>query len=177
MKTIVTYKSKYGSAKQYAQWLAEALDCTAVDIKKVKPQALAEYDTVIHGGGLYAGGLAGLGFYKKNKNLLDGKSFLVFATGASPYDEKVVAELKKIHFKDFMPETPVFYCEGNYSYPKMTPLHKMMMRMMNSMLKKQIKEKGEVDDWAKGFQSIIFSEYEHADKKFLVPIVEAVKTL
>lgn len=34
MKTIVIYKSKYGSTKKYAEWIADALNCTAVDAKK-----------------------------------------------------------------------------------------------------------------------------------------------
>ena len=31
MSTIVVYKSKYGSTKAYAQWIAEELGCEAVE--------------------------------------------------------------------------------------------------------------------------------------------------
>ena len=33
-KVIVVYKSKYGSTKKYAQWLAEDLSCDLVENKK-----------------------------------------------------------------------------------------------------------------------------------------------
>ena len=33
MNAIVIYKSKYGSTKAYAQWIAEELNCEAVDAK------------------------------------------------------------------------------------------------------------------------------------------------
>ena len=46
MKTLVIYKSKYGSTKQYAEWIAEELDCEAVDAKSVKPLDLEKYDIV-----------------------------------------------------------------------------------------------------------------------------------
>lgn len=176
MKTIVTYKSKYGSAKQYAEWLAEELNCEAVDLSKIKKEKLAEYDTIIHGGGLYAGGLAGLSYYKKNSDIIKGKKFIVYATGAAPsYNEEMIKELKKKNLEGLPTETEFFYCAGNYSYPKMTVGHKMMMKMMDNLLKKQIKENGKVDEWAEGFQDIIFSEFRHVDKKFLAPIVGAVQ--
>ncbi|MEE1351031.1 MAG: flavodoxin domain-containing protein [Clostridia bacterium] len=34
MNPIVIYKSKYGSTKQYAEWIADELNCLAVDAKK-----------------------------------------------------------------------------------------------------------------------------------------------
>lgn len=176
MKTLVTYKSKYGSAKQYAKWLAEALKCDAVDLKKVSPKMLSGYDVIIHGGGLYAGGLAGISFYKKHKDLLSGKRFLIYATGASPYEDKVITEVRKRNLDGFFDEAELFYCEGNYNYPKMTLTHKMMMRMMNSMINKHIKE-GVADENEKGLHEVIFASYEHADKKFLEPILECVKNL
>lgn len=72
-------------------------------------------------------------------------------------------------------ETEFFYCEGNYDYPNMTVGHKMMMKMMDNMLKKQIKENGKVDEWAEGFQDIIFDEFKQVDRKFLKPIAESLK--
>ena len=32
MNAIVVYKTKYGSTKTYAEWIAEALDCEAVEM-------------------------------------------------------------------------------------------------------------------------------------------------
>ena len=54
MKPIVIYKTKYGSTKEYGEWIAEDLGCSAVDAKSVKVSDLLAYDTIIYGGGLYA---------------------------------------------------------------------------------------------------------------------------
>ena len=35
METLITYKSHYGSSKQYAKWLGEALHCEVKDLKEV----------------------------------------------------------------------------------------------------------------------------------------------
>ena len=53
MSTIVVYKTKYGSTKTYAEWIAEELGCVAVDAKSIKADDLLMYDTVIYGGGLF----------------------------------------------------------------------------------------------------------------------------
>ena len=54
-KIAVIYKSKYGSTKQYAEWIAQALDAPLFEASSVNPAQLAEYDVVVYGGGLYAG--------------------------------------------------------------------------------------------------------------------------
>ena len=40
MKCLVTYASKYGSTKKYAQWIAEALACDIQDSKDVNRKLL-----------------------------------------------------------------------------------------------------------------------------------------
>lgn len=60
MKYIVTYSSKYGSTQKYAKWIGEALSCEVKDIKDIRSDMLQNYDVIIHGGSLYAGGVSGM---------------------------------------------------------------------------------------------------------------------
>ena len=46
MKCLVTYASKYGSTKKYAQWIAEELACDIQDSKAVNGTLLAQYDVI-----------------------------------------------------------------------------------------------------------------------------------
>ena len=62
MKGIVIYKSKYGSTKKYAEWISERTGFDCVEAGKVNAKRLADYDTVIFGGGIYASGIAGISF-------------------------------------------------------------------------------------------------------------------
>ncbi len=95
MNAIVVYKSKYGSTKAYAEWIAEELSCNAVDAKSTKVEDLMEYDTIIYGGGLYAENIAGVTLLTKNLDKLNGKKLIVYTTGITPlnyreyYDEMV----------------------------------------------------------------------------------------
>ena len=58
MKGIVVYGSNYGTTRAYAQELARRTGWPAVDWQQAKN--LAEYETVVYLGGLYAGGVVGL---------------------------------------------------------------------------------------------------------------------
>ncbi len=95
MKSIVVYKSKYGSTKAYGEWIAEELSCEAVDAKSVKVDDLMEYDTIIYGGGLYAENIAGVTLLTKNMERLKDKKLIVYTTGITPlhyreyYDDMV----------------------------------------------------------------------------------------
>ena len=81
MKTIVIYKTKYGSTKTYAEWIAKELDCKAVCTKEVKIDDLMNYDTIVYGGGLYAEVIAGVNLITKNlKKLKAGKNITYQAT-------------------------------------------------------------------------------------------------
>lgn len=86
MNTIVIYKSKYGSTRKYAEWIAEELFCQAVDVKNVKAEDLQEYDIIIYGGGLYAENIAGVTLLTKNLDVLQGKKLIVYTTGITPLD-------------------------------------------------------------------------------------------
>ena len=103
MSKIVIYKTKYGSAKMYAEWISEALGCPMVNAKDIKISDLYEYDTIIYGGGLYAEVINGVSLITKNLDKLEGKKIAIYSVGITPlecrdYYDKLVLE------KNFKPE-------------------------------------------------------------------------
>ena len=88
MSGIILYKSKYGATKKYAEWIAERTGFACIKTDEADVKKLAEYDTIILGGGVYASGIAGLSFLKKNVDKLAGKKILVYCCGASPFERK-----------------------------------------------------------------------------------------
>ncbi|MDD5944545.1 MAG: flavodoxin domain-containing protein, partial [Clostridia bacterium] len=79
--TAVIYGSKYGSTKQYAEWIAEELEADVFDVKGSSIDVIEKYDTVIFGGGLYAGGITGLDFIAKNIDRLKNSRLIIFTCG------------------------------------------------------------------------------------------------
>ena len=66
MNGIVLYKSKYGVTKQYADWIAERTGFSCIRTDDANIGNISGYDVIILGGEIYASGITGLSFLKKN---------------------------------------------------------------------------------------------------------------
>lgn len=72
--TIIIYQSKYGSTKKYAEWLATKLNADLYPKSKTTAEMLQKYDTIVYGGGLYAGGVNGISFLQKTLHACTAKT-------------------------------------------------------------------------------------------------------
>lgn len=136
MTTIVVYKSKTGFAKQYAEWIAGALEADLVPYKKVTVADLMAYDRIIYGGGLYAVGINGLKLIKKNLDKLSGKEIIVFAAGAAPGREAEIKEIKDNNFTAKEQKAiKFFYLRGGFDYSKLNLMDKLLMTLLKMKLK------------------------------------------
>ena len=79
--TVVLYGSKYGSTKQYAEWIAEELNADLLDVNDANLQNIKNYDTIIYGGAVYAGGITGINFIVKNYDQLKNAKLVIFTCG------------------------------------------------------------------------------------------------
>ena len=64
-RTIVIYKSKYGATDKYAAWIGEELNCPVVELGDFDKKTIDNYDNIIYGGGVHAGGIRGWDDFKK----------------------------------------------------------------------------------------------------------------
>ncbi len=137
MKSIVVYKSKYGSTKAYAEWIAEELSCRAVDAKNIKINDLMEYDTIIYGGGLYAEVIAGVTLITKNLDKLENKKIVVFTTGITPidcrkyYDGEVLEKNFKPHMLD---KIKIFNFMGRMVVDELSLVHKTAIKSLKKLM-------------------------------------------
>ena len=162
----VVYKSKYGSTKQYAQWIAEALDAPLFEASEVRPRQLMEYDMVVYGGGLYAGGINGVELVTKNPC----KSLTVFTVGlADPNNTDYSAVLKKNFPKDMLPKTKIFHLRGGIDYGKLGFVHKGMMAVFKKATAKQ--DVSELSGEAKALVETNGENADFTDKGSIAPIV------
>lgn len=136
MKTIVVYKSKYGYTKKYAKWLAESLGC---DIKENASLAdIMGYDTIIYGGGIYAGRINGAKLIAKNLEKLSGKKLALFAVGSSVgRPDEIEAFWKQALEENVRLNVPHFYLRGGFDYGRLGSVDRLMMNMLKKMLLKK----------------------------------------
>ena len=168
-KGIILYQSKYGSTKKYAQWLEEATGFEVMEVKKAKADTINGYDTVVLCGAVYASGIAGVSYLRKNKNMLAGKRTAVFCVGASPYDEKALGEIKEHNLKEDLKEIPMFYGRGAWDEEGMTFTDRTMCRMLQKAVGK--KDSSTYEPWMKALMCAVGQKCDWTDKQYLAPLL------
>jgi len=136
MNAIVIYKTKYGSTKTYAEWIAEELCCDIKEAKAVKVDDLLKYDTIIYGGGLYAEIINGVTLITKNYEKLKDKKLIVYTTGITPPDcrEYYDGEVIEKNFKNGPGNIKVYNFLGKMILEELTPVHRMAIKTLKKIM-------------------------------------------
>lgn len=196
-RTIVLYTSKYGAAETYARWIAEALGCQALPLAGFSKKELQDYDTVIYGGGVQAGGVRGLepftkwikGDLKLRQMAKRGtiseaeaaeigafdRQYYIFAVGISLDSEENRLQLRDINFdKDWLRELPCFFLPGAFDPAKLTGVDKAIIKVATKMFQ----DKPEAQAAAEDMQVLRYFETgcDLIDRTRTTALIEAVKS-
>ncbi|MBR5129250.1 MAG: hypothetical protein IKU67_04260 [Firmicutes bacterium] len=174
-RTVVIYKSKHGSTRQYAEWIGEELDCPVIDSKNFNKKDFDNYDNIIFGGCVQAGGIQGFELIKKSmKNRLQGKKVVTFAVGLNVMQKETRMQLREINFdKWYVEKMTCYYCPGAYKLEEIKGIDAGIMKMMVKML--EGKEPSEVTEDDKKLLDAVKNGANYVDKKYIEPIVNEFK--
>lgn len=173
MNGVILYQSKYGATKRYADWLSEETGFKCIETKKADINEIITYDTIILGGAIYASGIAGLSFLKKNIRKLAGKKIVVFCCGASPYEEKAIQQIREHNMKGDLSDIPLFYCRGAWDLDAMSFKDRTLCKLLRKSVEK--KDPSEYELWEKALMEAGDDKCDWTDKKYLDPILECIK--
>ena len=180
MRILVTYASKYGTTKRYAQWIAEDLACDLRDSREVNAELLKSYDILIHGGGLYAGGLSGIQTIVKNYDAISNKRIILFSCGlADPEDPENVAHieagLEKVLTPEMREKIRQFHLRGGIDYSRLGLTHKAMMAMLRTVMLKKGRDNLRSED------QMMLDTYggtvDFTNRESLAPLLSYVRSL
>lgn len=139
MKKIVVFQSKYGSSRQYGQWIGEALKCPVREAGKLSLTDLLEYDTIIFAGGIYASQVSGFGLMGKNLEMLRDKKIALCMVGMTGPDQP---EVYQQIYLNHVPEqyrsmvTP-FVLQGDLLFSRLNFLHRLMLNIPKKLAAKK----------------------------------------
>lgn len=173
MNGIILFQSKYGATKKYVDWLIEETGFEAAEVKKSKIDDILKYDIVILAGGIYASGIAGLSFLKKNTSKLKNSKIAVLGVGASPYDEKAINEIYKHNFKNELSGMKFFYARGAWDEEAMTFVDRTMCKMLQKAVSK--KDPSTYEPWEKALMCAVGQKCDWTDKKYLNGLIQFIK--
>jgi menaquinone-dependent protoporphyrinogen IX oxidase len=168
----VVYASKYGTTKQYAEWIAEELGASVFDAAKVSPAKLAGYGAVVFGGALYAGGVMGAKAVAKSP----AQTLALFTVGlADPGATDYSVILAKNFPPDLLARTKVFHLRGGIDYKKLGFVHRRMMAMLHRSIAKM--EESQLTSENKAFLETYGKKVHFTDQSTIRPLVDYVRTL
>lgn len=82
MKTLILYKSRDGSTKEYAQWLHEVVkDSVLKNVDDFNVEELKSYDRIVIGSRTYMNKIGVQDFMKQNWSLMKDKKVYLFSVG------------------------------------------------------------------------------------------------
>ena len=141
-KALIIYHSTYGSTKKYAEWLSENVEADVYDLNFFIPEMLNDYHTIIIGGGLYAGKINGLRFLNQIYGSLRDQKIIIFACGVvdntiKENTDKLVKRIKKSIPKELFNRSKIYFLRGSIDYDKLSYLHRFMMWIMYTILKRK----------------------------------------
>lgn len=175
-KIAVLYKSKHGSTQKYAKWVAEELSADLFDAEKTAVKELANYQTIIFGGFLYAGTISGVDLLTENMDKLGGKRIIVFAVGCAPERKE---NLRHVFLKNFAANirdrVALFYLRGAFNFQELNLLDKFLIYILKAKIKHTRPEK--LDEDSKGFLEVCEKPMDWTNRDNIKPLVDFVMQL
>ena len=172
MKTLILYRSKYGSSAKYARMLGEELNCPIQELGKRLPH-LSEYGQTVFVGGIYAGGVSGLNVLRKGQSVWQGKKLALLAVGASPYSEEGLVQLKARHCTGVLAGVPLFYARGAWDEAKMDRKDRFLCSLLQKAVAKKPPE--ECEEWMAALLQAKGQTCDWTDRAYLEPLLALLK--
>ena len=172
-KGIIVYQSKYGATKKYAQWLQSMAKFDSIETPNANLDHVIQYKTILLCGGIYASGIAGLSFLKKNIDKLENKKIAILCVGASPYDEKALKEIKAHNLGGNLEKIPLFYGRGTWDESNMKFIDRTLCKILQKSVAK--KDPSTYEPWMKALMCAAGQTCDWTDKKYLLPLLDYLK--
>ena len=174
MGAVVAFCSQTGSAKRYADWLAEELGCQAAPLERIEVAA-ADADLVVLCSWFHAASLKGAKRFRTYIAAHGEKRYAIVAVGATPMPCELwpASEHEEAFRRSFptdaYPDLPWCYCQGGFHFERLGAVDKVMMRIYFKMLEGEIKrgnqrEKISLAGMREGF--------DDCDRSYLEPLLE-----
>lgn len=170
-KVVVIYKSKYGTIKRYAGWIALKLEADLYEVSDIRNKDLKNYDLIIFGGPLYVGKIKGVSFINKNADRLLDKKLIIFTVGMMSENESYKNDMIKSNFDENISKNiKLFYFRGKFNYNELNLIDKVLMKFMKGKIESKSKLNEDDKNILKGF----YEEVDLSDKKSINSLLEYI---
>ncbi len=173
-QACIVYASRYGSTRNYANWLAEALQIPACPTAAAETAQLEACRLLIFGGGLYAERLNGIGWLERQMRARPDRTYLVFACGLSDPQSPETCRRIQASVQNALPQpAQVFYLRGGMDYARLGRRDRMMMALFCRMLRSRPAEAQ--SEQVRQLLASYGKSVDYTDPAALAPLIEAAR--
>lgn len=174
--TLVLYKSKYGSTKQYAEWIAAALSAPVKSIDEASEGDLLSAETVVVGGAVRVGKITCAKFILRHWDVLKSRQVILFSVSGKPPSAPEVLR----YFEGSLPE----HIRSSIHFFALPGRHGMLdagdriaMWFPLTFLKMQMRfaKSPEARSVAAEEYRQMSEPYDHVDRQHIEPILTSLK--
>ncbi|MGK2861148.1 MAG: flavodoxin domain-containing protein [Chitinophagaceae bacterium] len=143
MNGIIIFKGRYGTTRQYAQWISEELNLAYFATTELDEGNLSYFDFIIIGSSVYTGKLKISQWLQTNLKALRGKQIFFFqVAGTSPLEK----EKLNTYFRQGVPEEiraqcKIYYYPGKMLFNELSWKDRFKLRMGARLTKDLVKKK------------------------------------
>lgn len=172
-KITVIYRSKYGSSKKYAGWIAIKLDADLYELSDITSGDLLDYEKIIFVSSIYSGKILGVNFLTKNFDKIKDKDVIICTVGILSDSIENKRKIIETNFdEEFAKTVKLYNLKGAYDYKNLTLLDKVMMNGLKIGLQNK-----SVYDYTGDDEFIfnnVYSKLDFTDKELVTPVVEYI---
>jgi len=134
IKILIAYQSKYGSTKQYAEWIQKESGGDLIDIENQDAPDFAIYDIIIIGSSVRIGSIVIAPFIREHWSAIKDKKLILFTTsGTPPQHPKIRSMYEKSLPGEMRKAIQYFPLHGRISGDKLTAWDRFLMAIGKTM--------------------------------------------
>ncbi len=165
MAGAVVYQSRYGSTRQYAEWLSQSLQMELFSLNEMKDKNIAQFSEIVFCSPVYYGKILLSRYIKKTWNLFKGKKlYLLVVAGVDENAKEDIQNMINLNFKPIiLSRLKWFYLGGRMELERL----KLMEKFIVKRLAKIIEDEKERDKLQNGYDMI--------ERKKLDPVIATIR--
>lgn len=164
MKGLIIYQTKYGSTRQYAQWISEELAFDLADVRQLDPGILNEYDVLVIGSHIHAGRIMIADWVGQNADVIARKKRYFFTVSGTSPQSKALYDLYCATYSDALREGAQFFAlHGKMRYEELDRIDKVTMNM-GVLISRSTQDR-----------KAMRRGYDHVKKKAVFGLVNAIR--
>ena len=130
MKTLIIFQTKYGSTRQYAEWIQTDLKADLENVNNADKIDFSKYDRIIFGSLFYMGKIKIKPFIVKHWDKIKNKKLVLYSvSGRKEDDPNVQVDYKKNFDLKYRRKMKYFNVQGRITYKDFTLIDQFLVKL------------------------------------------------